>query len=410
MNRDFVRILVVAFASALFFCLSPVLAQQAGYDLLQTGSGASINLSSVPGISPSIVPLEGVPICTCAGNTDTIMYRTQAVPKIVPPAGAKIHLVVFALFLRNGAPVMRNNQPVDVYITVNNSSGDLSQQDVPQPDGLPASTGSLTVHSNAAHTSGTFDSKIQVIPDVIIVPQGANVRTLPVAGYLYHAQGPTVNLQSSGSPWISTPPAGYPLPCFPANGFYPGGSVPEQDPTNANHKHPVGPGGPGSPWPRCVSFNPATTSEVLVGTQWKVVDGAIPLFDFGARKADAQRAVEIIKHYGMNQSCTVGDPLSPQGPPFSYMLVSGAPPAGAFAGEDCNGFNPATAIVSGLGLGPGFWRIIDNNNAMFYFGTNKPEADQSLGIIKLYGFDKQCFVGRPTQTAASPFVWVYMRK
>src|SRR4051812_37473292 len=84
-------------ATLLLACPLVASAQKAGYDLLQTQSGASIDLSSLPGFSPSKVPLKGVPICACTGGTDTIMYRTQA----VPPGGGNVPLSVIALFLKN---------------------------------------------------------------------------------------------------------------------------------------------------------------------------------------------------------------------------------------------------------------------------------------------------------------------
>lgn len=219
---------VVLAAMLLLACSRVAAAQKAGYDLLQTQSGASIDLSSIPGFSPSKVTLKGVPICSCIGATDTIMFRTQD----VPPGGGNVPLSVVALFLKNSDAVTFKGQPVDVYITVNRSNGVIGQGVLPQPDALPPSNGKLTVHMN-----GTFDSTIHVVADVIVVPAGADV-TDP-ANHLSHKQGPSVDLKSSGAKWSSTPPAGYPTACFfPGNGFYPGGPVPETAPS---HAHPVTP-------------------------------------------------------------------------------------------------------------------------------------------------------------------------
>jgi hypothetical protein len=203
-------------------------AQRAGYDLLQTGAGAVIDLSSVPGFSPARIPLRGVPICSCLGSTDTIMLRTRD----VPGGGGAVPVTVVALFLKNSGAVTFSGRPVDVYITVNGSGGVIGQNVLPQLDPLPASTGTLTVRM-----TGTFDSTIHVVADVIVVPAGADV-TNP-ATHLSHRPGPPVNLTSSGSRWSRTPPAGYPTHClFPENGFYPGGPIPETAPT---HAHPVVP-------------------------------------------------------------------------------------------------------------------------------------------------------------------------
>jgi len=214
-------------------------AQKAGYDFLQTPpQGASIDLSKVvcpagsgpqchpfPGIpvQPQKIPLKGVPICACTGATDTIMHRTKDAT-----AAGIVPVSVVALFLKNSGPVTLNGAPVDVYITVNHSNGVIGQKALPQPDPLPESIGQLTVHPN-----GTFDSAIHVIADVIVVAKGAGANAPPKL----HQRGPEVDLKSVGSPWSSTPPAGYPTECFfPGNGFYPGGAVAETAP---NHSHPV---------------------------------------------------------------------------------------------------------------------------------------------------------------------------
>jgi hypothetical protein len=138
----------------------------------------------------------------------------------------------------------------------------------------------------------------------------------------------------------------------------------------------------------CVSFNPATTTVQQVQGSWKVVDGSHWMFDFGANKGEADRTLTIIKHYRMNQSCFVGRPH----PSFQYMLVSGASPNGPFAGEDCVSFNPATTQVQQI---KGSWKVVDGSHWMFDFGANKAEADQTLALIKKYGFTHSCYVGRP---------------
>jgi hypothetical protein len=213
-------------AFLLLACPLVASAQRAGYDLLQTGAGAAIDLSGIPGFSPARIPLRGVPICSCLGSTDTIMFRTRDVPS----GGGSVPVTVVALFLKNSGAVTFSGRPVDVYITVNSSGGVIGQDVLPQPDPLPASTGTLTVRM-----TGTFDSTIRVVADVIVVPAGADV-TNP-ATHLSHRPGPAVNLTSSGSPWSRTPPPGYPTHClFPENGFYPGGPIPESAP---NHSHPV---------------------------------------------------------------------------------------------------------------------------------------------------------------------------
>jgi hypothetical protein len=147
----------------------------------------------------------------------------------------------------------------------------------------------------------------------------------------------------------------------------------------------------------CVSFNPDKAEVKQIGGRWKIVDGDHWLFDFGEKKSEAELALKIIKHYHMNQSCFVGRPQ----PSFSYLLVSGSSPVGAFSGEDCVSFSPARAEVKNIG---GRWKIVDGDHWLFDFGAKESEARQALAIIKKYHFNRSCFVGRPHPS------FVYLRR
>jgi len=401
MKRISSRSFVQALTAVMVFVLGSPLsapAQQAGYDLMQTGPGASINLAGVPGISPAVVELRGVPICPCTGATDTIMYRTHE----VPPGGGAVPIQVVALFLKNASPVSMNGHPVDVYITVNHTNGVIGQGTLPMPDALPDSTGTLTVRTN-----GTFDSSFTVHADVIVVGAGADVRN--PATHLAHRAAPAVTLGSTNSTWSSIPPIGYPSECFfPANGFYPGGPVPETAPAPGDpHQHPVVPSGPpsGGDGARCITFNPAAISAQNVSGRWKVVEAGHYLFDFDSSAADANKAVAVIQHYHANEYCTVGSTLpGEQTPPFAYLLVSGAVPNGNMPGEDCLGFNNAATAVQNIS---GRYTIVDGPHLMYNFGPQQTAANQGLAIIHGRGFSQSCFVGRPE--TSTHFVLMYSR-
>jgi hypothetical protein len=183
-------------------------AQTAGYDLLQTASGASINLTSV-GLGN--VPLNGVPIQSATGTTDTIMHRTQDVPQ----GGGTVPLEVTALFMKSASSVTFNGQPVDVYVTINNSGGKVSTSVLPQPDSLSGSTGTMTVR-----TDGTFDSSFNVNADVIFVKAGTSVTNS--ANYVGHQPASTISLSSTNSTYTTSAPSGYPNSAtFPSGGIYP---------------------------------------------------------------------------------------------------------------------------------------------------------------------------------------------
>ena len=147
----------------------------------------------------------------------------------------------------------------------------------------------------------------------------------------------------------------------------------------------------------CVSFNPATIKVSQLQGNWKVAYGEKWLLDFGMKKAEADKTLAIIKHYNMDKSCFVGRPQAS----FHYMLISGASPAGPFAGEDCVPFNPSAIVVKQV---QGDWKIVDGSHWMFSFYGKKKEAEQALAIIRKHGFTHSCFVGRPGAS------FTYMRK
>ncbi|MCK6692718.1 MAG: M12 family metallopeptidase [Thermoanaerobaculia bacterium] len=145
----------------------------------------------------------------------------------------------------------------------------------------------------------------------------------------------------------------------------------------------------------CISFNPNNVTVKQSGAKWLVVDGSHSMYS-APNKAEAEKIVKIIKHYGLNKSCYVGRPDAS----FEYLLKGNASPSGAFSGEDCLSFNPAKLSIKKEGSQ---YLLTDGSSRMFMF-PNKAEADQALAMIKKYGFTKTCYVGRPDASLQ------YMRK
>src|SRR5690242_2625176 len=127
MNRSRFSLKSLVLLMAVVFATSMVSAQTAGYDLLQTSSGSSVDLTN---LGLGIVQLKGVPIQSSLGNTDTIMHRTANMPS----GGGDVPLEVTALFMESTSPVTFNGQSCDVYVTINNSHGIISANTLPQPD------------------------------------------------------------------------------------------------------------------------------------------------------------------------------------------------------------------------------------------------------------------------------------
>jgi hypothetical protein len=207
--RKFVQPFVQFAALALVLMGCIPLASAQGYDLFQTGAGASVDLSS---IKLGVVPLQGVPIwAKDIGNTDTIIQRLEN----IPAGGGTSAIVMVALNMKSAKSVTFQGQPADVYITVNNSGGIIPTTVVPQPDQIPPSSGRISVRSD-----GTFDSSITVTADAIIVRAGTSP-TDP-KNYLGHQAASAVTLTSTASTWSAKAPAGYPVSSlFPQGGFVP---------------------------------------------------------------------------------------------------------------------------------------------------------------------------------------------
>jgi hypothetical protein len=241
LRKKISHLLVLSLAVLLLSAL-PLSAQiNPGYDLFQTGSGASVDLSS---LNLGTVQLHGNPWDTSLGNTDTIMNRTDTIPS----TGGKSNLNVTALFMKSNNSVTYKNQLVDVYVTLNNSAGKIATTTLPQPDALSASSGSITVRSD-----GTFDSSITVNADLIFVKAGASV-TDP-NNYVDHRAASSISLSTSGSSWSTAASTGYPSSTtFPSGGsFYP-------KPVH-NASHPVVPASCGS------STGTTGTAAVLPGVK-----------------------------------------------------------------------------------------------------------------------------------------------
>ena len=147
----------------------------------------------------------------------------------------------------------------------------------------------------------------------------------------------------------------------------------------------------------CISFNPAGLSVVESGGSYKLAEGGMWLLDFGSNEAEAEEALQIIQHYSMDAECFVGRPDAS----LVYWTVGGSAPAGGFPGEDCVSFNPDTVEAKYVS---GRWKVVDGDHWMFDFDQEEDEAKLTAEIIKFYGFNKSCYVGRPGPS------FTYMRK
>jgi cathepsin L len=137
----------------------------------------------------------------------------------------------------------------------------------------------------------------------------------------------------------------------------------------------------------CVSFDSSRATVARINNSWKIVDGNHWLNDFGDNEAEARKALDLIRHYGLTRHCFVGRP----NPSFEYYLSPVGAPQGARAGEDCIAFSPAALDVDQDG---GRWLLTDGSSRMQVFAS-QDEAWMAYAFIRQHAFTHQCFVGRP---------------
>ena len=142
-----------------------------------------------------------------------------------------------------------------------------------------------------------------------------------------------------------------------------------------------------------ISLNPNNVAAVQISSRWKVVDGNHWILDFDQKRTAAERAVQVIKHYGLSFICFVGRPSCPGQQPMTYWLTAqGQAPVGPMPNEDAISFDPNHIEVRKIGER---WKLADGNNWLLDFGPGEGNAKVALYLVKKFGFTKICFAGRP---------------
>jgi len=146
----------------------------------------------------------------------------------------------------------------------------------------------------------------------------------------------------------------------------------------------------------CVAFNPGNAAIAQLDGTWVISDGETSLGDFGNNEGQAERALAIIKHYGMNERCVAGESDSD----LRYWLVDGQAPSGELSGETCFSFNTDAIKVK---QSDESWKIVEGRNNILNF-QEENVARAAYQVIQKHSFSQFCFVGRPEPT------FLYLRK
>lgn len=141
--------------------------------------------------------------------------------------------------------------------------------------------------------------------------------------------------------------------------------------------------GPGD----CVRFDPDRIELSRAQGGWKIVDGRRWLFEFGGARDEAEVALDLLRHYHVDQSCSVGRGDGR----FTYLLRGGEPLNGRFDSEDCDRFNLQKLRVKRI---DGNYWIVEGRRTLYDFGARDDEAERALEVIQKYGFGASCHAGR----------------
>jgi hypothetical protein len=138
----------------------------------------------------------------------------------------------------------------------------------------------------------------------------------------------------------------------------------------------------------CTAFDWQRVEVRRVGANWKLTQGARWIKDFGSNRAEAARALDIIRHYKLTQLCYV----SRANARMTYFLASGRAPGGRMVGEDAVPFDWRDIRAVRVN---GRWKVADNGHNLIDFGASRADAEKAAAVIRKYRFDAICFVGRP---------------
>ena len=139
----------------------------------------------------------------------------------------------------------------------------------------------------------------------------------------------------------------------------------------------------------CVAFDKSAVTVWGGSGHWMVRAGSVPLLQFWPDKASADRAVNVIHGYGLDEQCFAGR----QPGAFMYFKAAGHIPGGPLAGEDCIAVNSAGVSVFNSS---GTWVVLAGLTPVAKYGTtDQAGAVRAVELIKAYKFTRQCAINRP---------------
>lgn len=139
---------------------------------------------------------------------------------------------------------------------------------------------------------------------------------------------------------------------------------------------------------------------------WEVQNDGKTLYHF-PNELEAKQTKAILEYYKVEEACQCGTDVltTPEGKEVSGsgIMLYQKDKAGLGIGdnqlntnenniEDCLPFNPKKLVVQKV---DGNWTLVEKpGHLMFQFGDNYQECVDALNVIKKYGYNQSCFIGR----------------
>lgn len=136
----------------------------------------------------------------------------------------------------------------------------------------------------------------------------------------------------------------------------------------------------------CIAINPNLLRVEKKNNTWKVTDGRSWIKSVPTR-AEAEKILNTMTHYGFTQQCFVGRP----NPSFEYYLINDKTPNGSMPGEDKIQIHPMACEIK---LRGNKWFLMEGNSSLKAF-PNYEEARLTLSILRRYEVKYMCYVNRP---------------
>lgn len=142
---------------------------------------------------------------------------------------------------------------------------------------------------------------------------------------------------------------------------------------------------------RAVRFEGSTVTVRKLQDGWQVWSGHVMLRDFGRAQADAEEVARVIRELRTTEWVGIGTSGRPT---VEYGLTNGKPHMPTSAPKMTTAVDLRTVRVDNV---RGVWCLRDDSSILVNFGREKEDAEQTLAVIRKYGFNRLGVVGTPAQ-------------